>query len=86
MSFLSESIRKILALYGHLSVEISKLSDDDDLYQSGLTSHATVNVMLAIEDAFSIEFPDSVLRKSSFQSVTAIVDVLQSLGVIDPSK
>ena len=31
---------------------------DDDLYLLGLTSHATVNVMLALEDEFEIEFPE----------------------------
>ncbi len=39
---------------------------------SGLTSHSTVNVMLALEDEFEIEIPDTMLRKSTFQSVANI--------------
>ena len=35
-----------------------------DLYAAGMTSHASVNVMLALEDAFDIEFPDELLTKS----------------------
>ena len=48
------------------------LSASDDLYQAGLSSHASVNVMLALEAAFDVEFPDRLLTRSSFQSVAAI--------------
>jgi acyl carrier protein len=45
-----------------------------------MTSHASVNVMLALEDAFGVEFPDAMLRKSTFASVSAIRDALGTLG------
>jgi len=79
MSSKSQEIRSILESHGHLPVDIATLSDDDDLYQNGMTSHASVNVMLALEDNFGIEFPDSMLKKSSFQSVAAIEAALDSL-------
>ena len=69
---MDESIRSILAEYGRLSVDATELEDDDDLYRVGLTSHSTVNVMLALEDEFEIEIPDTLLRKSTFQSVANI--------------
>jgi acyl carrier protein len=65
-------IREILAEYGRLRVEVATLGDDADLYGAGLSSHAAVNVMIALEDAFDIEFPDSLLTKSTFASVGAI--------------
>jgi acyl carrier protein len=67
-----ESIRSILAEHGRLSVDAAQLGDDDDLYRVGLTSHSTVNVMLALEDCFDIEIPDTMLRKSTFQSIASI--------------
>jgi acyl carrier protein len=73
---MDEVIRSILAEHGRLSVDATQLRDDDDLYRVGLTSHGTVNVMLALEDAFEIEIPDSMLRKSTFQSVASIRDVV----------
>jgi acyl carrier protein len=76
-----ELIRKIIAEHGRLPVEITTVGDDTDLYRSGLTSHASVNVMLALEDAFDVEFPDTMLRKSTFESVTAISSALVELGV-----
>jgi acyl carrier protein len=60
---------------------MSSLSDTADLYQNGLSSHASVNVMLGLEDAFDIEFPDAMLKKDTFRSVSAIRGALQSLGV-----
>jgi acyl carrier protein len=69
---MDQAIRTILADHGHLPVDVDKLSDEDDLYQAGMTSHASVNVMLALEDEFDIEFPERMLRKSTFESVAAI--------------
>jgi acyl carrier protein len=77
---MSELIRKILAEHGRLPVDISTVGEDTDLYRTGLTSHASVNVMLALEDTFDIEFPDSMLRKSTFESITAIQAALVELG------
>jgi len=56
------------------------LTDDADLYQAGLTSHASVNVMLALEDAFDVEFPERMLRKKTFESVAAIRAALDELA------
>jgi acyl carrier protein len=69
---MDETIKAILADHGRLSCDATQLQDDDDLYRVGLTSHGTVNVMLALEDAFDIEVPDHMLRKSTFQSVASI--------------
>jgi acyl carrier protein len=69
---MDEAIRSILAEHGRLSVDTSDLREDDDLYRIGLTSHGTVNVMLAIEDEFEIEIPDTLMRKSTFQSIASI--------------
>ena len=78
---MDDEIRAVLAEHGRLLVGVETLRDDDDLYQAGLTSHANVTVMLALEDAFDVEFPDSMLRRSTFESVAAIGRALQELGV-----
>lgn len=69
---MDEDIRKVLTEHGNLPVDVSTLHYEDDLYQAGLTSHASVNVMLALEDEFEIEFPEPMLRRSTFESVAAI--------------
>jgi acyl carrier protein len=82
---MEETIRSILGQYGNLPVEVDTIRDEDDLYQVGLTSHASVNVMLALEDEFDIEFPEVMLRKSTFESVVAIRNALGDLIGSDAS-
>ncbi len=72
-------IRQIVADNGKLAVDVSTLSDEDDLFDSGMTSHANVNVMLALEDAFDIEFPERLLRRSTFQTLASIRDTVDML-------
>jgi acyl carrier protein len=74
-------IRKVLEDHARTQIPVAELGDNDDLYQAGLTSHASVNVMLALEDTFDVEFPDELLRKSTFESVAAIRATLNTLGV-----
>ncbi len=77
-----EEIRQILAGHGRLPVSVESLDEHSDLYQAGLTSHASVNVMIALEDAFDVEFPQSMLRKKTFESIAAIEQALvELLGV-----
>ncbi len=78
---MNEQIRQIIAEHGRLPVDVDTLSDDDDLYQAGMTSHASVNVMLALEDAFDLEFPDHMLTRSVFGSVNSIAAALAELDV-----
>jgi acyl carrier protein len=78
---MEEVIRKILRDSGNLAVDVDTLSDDEDLYERGLTSHACVNIMLALEDEYDFEFPDDLLRMSTFQSVRSITGALGAAGV-----
>jgi acyl carrier protein len=75
----NDEIRRIISDHGRLPVEVDSLSDEDDLYQAGMTSHASVNVMLALEDHFDLEFPDHMLKRSVFESIDAIAAALTEL-------
>ncbi len=75
-----ERIREVLAAHGRMAVDPHTVDDNADLYELGLSSHASVNVMLALEDAFDIEFPDEVLKKSTFASVDNIKQVIEGLA------
>jgi acyl carrier protein len=76
---MDETIRSILAEHGRFPVDVSDIDENDDLFRAGMTSHASVNVMLALEDEFDVEFPESMLRKSTFESVSAIRTALSEL-------
>jgi acyl carrier protein len=79
---MEETIRTVLAEYAKLMVDASTIDVDDNLYTLGLTSHASVNVMLALEDAFDVEFPDADLRKDTFGSIASISNALSRLGAV----
>lgn len=78
---MDSAIRTVLTAHGKIEGDVAALADDANLYEAGLTSHASVNVMLALEDEFDIEFPDSLLRKSTFGSIAAIKEALEEIGV-----
>jgi acyl carrier protein len=71
-STVAKQIRTVLAEHARLSIPIDSLNDHEDLFRAGMTSHASVNVMLGLEDAFDIEFPESMLRKSTFETISSI--------------
>ena len=79
MSSMQEQIRKVLDAHGRLTIDSSTVDSLADLYELGLTSHASVDVMLALEDEFDIEFPDENLKKSTFASINSIEQVVSSL-------
>src|SRR5690348_14288470 len=74
-----QRIRTILKQHGRLARDAESLDEHADLYQAGMTSHASVNVMLALEGEFDVEFPDEMLKRSSFESIAAIASAVESL-------
>lgn len=74
-----ETIQSVLAVHGRMAVDPTGIDSDSDLYELGLTSHASVNVMLALEDEFDVEFPDEALKKSTFASIDSIEAVIANL-------
>jgi acyl carrier protein len=77
-----DRIRDVLKNHGRLNQDIAQLGRTDDLYQSGLTSHASVNVMLALEGSFDVEFPDHLLKRNVFSSIDSIRSALATLTEI----
>lgn len=76
---MTDKIRRILKEHARLSKDATSLSEDADLYQAGMTSHSSVNVMLALEGEFDLEFPDNMLKRSSFESIAAIRGAIEEL-------
>ena len=74
-------IRDILNQHGRLGSDAHVLDAEADLYRAGLSSHASVNVMLALEDAFDVEFPERLLKKATFGSLGAIVEAVDEIRV-----
>lgn len=77
---MNDRIRAILGRVGRLPVSVVSLRDDSDLHEAGLTSFGTVELMLAIEEEFGIEFPEHLIVRARFGSIAAIGDTLRLLA------
>jgi acyl carrier protein len=75
----TDEIRQIIKVHARLPVDADELPVDADLFRAGMTSHASVNVMLALEVAFDCEFPDEMLRRSVFESISSIQAALSQI-------
>ncbi len=76
---MNEQIRSVIAQFAKLAIGIDEVNDADDLYRMGLTSHASVNLMLGLEDEFDVEFPERLLKRQTFESIDAIREALSEL-------
>ena len=74
------AIREIIGTHTRLNASPESLKDTDDLYAAGMTSQASVSVMLALEGEFDVEFPDRMLTRSVFASIASIRLALMELN------
>ena len=74
-----ETVRSIVAVHGRLTGDAAELTGPDSLYAAGMTSHASVNVMLGVEDEFDLEFPEELLTKETFESLGSITAAVERL-------
>jgi len=72
-------IRPLIAEHARLRTDVDQLSDDSDLYEAGLTSLSTVNLMLALEEFFDVEFSDRMLGRKTFSSIRSLEDAITEL-------
>jgi acyl carrier protein len=71
-------IKEILTQQGRMVV--GGIGETDDLYAAGLTSLATVAVMLALEDKFNVEFPEGMMGRRTFKSIDSIAAAITQLA------
>jgi acyl carrier protein len=76
---IAHEVRSLLVRHGRMSADIAALGTDDDLYDAGLSSLASVNLMLALEERFDVEFPEHMLRRKTFSSIASICAAIGTL-------
>jgi acyl carrier protein len=74
---LKDRIRNIVKDNVRIGVPFSALEDSTPLYQAGMTSYASVQLMLALENEFSLEFPDVMLSREVFESIDSIANAVE---------
>ncbi|HZZ71719.1 MAG TPA: acyl carrier protein [Pirellulales bacterium] len=73
-------IKEIVLEHLGSAIDADRVQIDSDLYSLGLTSLATVGLMLALEDRFEAEFAESMLGRATFRSVASIADAICKLS------
>lgn len=74
-----DRIRTIVGSMNLLPVPVDGLSDQDNLFDAGMTSFGSVQLMLAIEDEFDIEFPNSLLTRKTFATLDGLVSAVEQI-------
>ena len=72
-------IRALLERLGEFPAGPDALRDDADLHAAGLSSYGTVELMVASEEEFGVEFPDTLLTRATFGSIEAVAAAVSSL-------
>lgn len=79
MAEIETALREIIRTDGKVTVPAARIQPQDDLFKLGLSSLATVNVMLAIERRFDIEIPETFLNRETFRTIGALAAMVQGL-------
>lgn len=74
-----ERVRQIVREHAGLGAAFEKVDSATDLYRAGMTSYASVVLMIALENAFELEFPDAMLSRNVFESIDSITNAIDSL-------
>ena len=69
---LTAGVRDVITQYAGISADADVIGADADLYAIGMTSFASVEVMLGLEEKFAIEFPQDLVKRDTFLSVSAM--------------
>ncbi|ABX18071.1 acyl carrier protein [Burkholderia multivorans] len=76
---MKNEIRAILKQVAHLEAAVDSIGDADDLYEAGLSSLDTIQLMLALERQFNVEIPDEMLNRNLFRSIDALAETIGAL-------
>lgn len=80
---MKDRIRKIVKEHAGLGLDLDSIDQSTDLYRAGMTSYASVVLMIALENEFGLEFPDSMLSRRVFESIDTIASAIESLQLVE---
>jgi acyl carrier protein len=73
-----EQVVKLIIVHSGIAAG-TPIEADTDLFAAGMKSFAAVQLMLALEEAFEVEFPEALLGQATFRSPGAIVEAVSRL-------
>lgn len=76
---IKDQLRIIIGTHARLSMPLADIEDSTDLYRAGMSSQASVVLMMAVEGQFGVEFPDEMLSRDVFSNIDAIAGALETV-------
>ena len=76
---MKDRIRNIVKNHAGLGGGLESVEYSTDLYRAGMTSYASVVLMIALENEFGLEFPDAMLSRNVFESIDSIASAIEGL-------
>ncbi|WP_398475914.1 acyl carrier protein [Tardiphaga sp.] len=74
-----DRVRTIVASMNLVPVPVEGLTDEDNLFDAGMTSFGSVQLMLRIEEDFDIEFPNALLTRKTFATLGGLIAAVEQL-------
>lgn len=78
-----ERVKKVVVKHAEIGQDLDSLKEDESLFVKGMSSRASVAVMIGLEAEFDVEFPDEMLRREVFESVHSISSAISSLTAVN---
>ena len=76
---LTAGVREVVKECAGLKTDADALDVGTDLYAAGMTSFASVEVMLGLEEKFGVVFPQDMIRRSSFATIAAMAETVSQI-------
>jgi acyl carrier protein len=71
-----DEIRRLVIGNATLAIGEASLTDDTDLFSAGMTSYASVTMMMSIEEHFGVVFTDSQIIRTTFQTIASMAEAV----------
>lgn len=78
VSVIEQEIGQIVSTLGNVQLPETELLLDTDLFELGMSSYNAVQIMIALEERFSIQFPDELLKREHFSSIRKLAAAVNS--------
>jgi acyl carrier protein len=72
-------VRRVVGSCAQVALDVAALEADASLYDAGMSSRASVAVMIALEAEFDLEFPDELLNRNVFESIASIAAAIEKI-------
>ena len=72
-----DRLRSIVKNHAGLRLPLEEIEDSTDLYHAGMSSQASVVLMIAVEGEFGLEFPDEMLNRDVFVNIASIASAIE---------